>query len=212
MTNDEIRQELERTCLGKTISHVRSENDGGNVVLYFSDSTKLGLSADLDAGRPYIGVCELEPTRIVEPAWAGTEVQRTLVSQRVQEDASAKLSDPLAALKAIAAGMGNLSLEQMGPDGVSGPNDGKARALYLQTFVRLARETVAKAEQPEVARPLADWHEDDGDVLWWKFPVEESPYVGSPLDREWPGYHTHWTPLPKTAPVPPDGYAKGSQL
>lgn len=66
------------------------------------------------------------------------------------------------------------------------------------------------------ARPLSEWTEDDGDVLWWKFPVEEAPYVGSPLCCGysvevrmftgvvsrfnvcgWPGYHTHWTPLPE---------------
>ena len=65
---------------------------------------------------------------------------------------------------------------------------------------------------------LEAWNEDYGDVLWWKFPVNEAPYVGSPLDLGytvevtvatvyggnkfttmvggWPGYHTHWTPLP----------------
>lgn len=66
-----------------------------------------------------------------------------------------------------------------------------------------------------VARPLSEWTEEDGDVLWWKFPVQEAPYVGSPLDLGrtirvnidgqqffptvggWPGYHTHWTPLPE---------------
>lgn len=32
------------------------------------------------------------------------------------------------------------------------------------------------------ARPLAEWHEDMGPKLWWKFPIEEAPYVGSPLD------------------------------
>ena len=51
------------------------------------------------------------------------------------------------------------------------------------------------------ARPLEEWGEDDGDVLWWAFPVEEPPYVGSPLDAAWPGYHTHWVPLPE----PPKG-------
>lgn len=68
-----------------------------------------------------------------------------------------------------------------------------------------------------VARPLAEYHEDFGPVLWWRFPVTEPPYVGSPLDTGrtlkvivdgqiflpmvggWPGYHTHWTPLP---PIP----------
>ena len=68
-------------------------------------------------------------------------------------------------------------------------------------------------------RPLAEWHEEDGDVLWWKFPLSEAPWVGSPLccgftlriDASthangtktfhanvggWTGYYTHWTPLP----------------
>lgn len=67
--------------------------------------------------------------------------------------------------------------------------------------------------------PLEEWHEDKGDVLWWKFPITEPPYVGSPLDLGhqveitvrahgvdklmrvniggWPGYHTHFTPLPQ---------------
>ena len=71
-------------------------------------------------------------------------------------------------------------------------------------------------------RPLDEWCEEDGDVLWWKFPIEEAPYVGSPLDLGrtvglqilgasepflqtqfmvggWPGYHTHWTPIERPA-------------
>lgn len=36
-------------------------------------------------------------------------------------------------------------------------------------------------EAYSTARPLADWHEDYGEVLWWFFPVREAPYVGSPL-------------------------------
>ena len=27
-----------------------------------------------------------------------------------------------------------------------------------------------------------DWHEGVGDVLWWRIPISEPPYVGSPLD------------------------------
>lgn len=64
------------------------------------------------------------------------------------------------------------------------------------------------------ARPFSEYHGDMGDVLWWKFPITEPPYVGSPLDfgqrievhgsngiiasgnvGGWPGYHTHWTPI-----------------
>jgi hypothetical protein len=47
--------------------------------------------------------------------------------------------------------------------------------------------------------PLAKWSEDDGAVLWWAFHYGmpyEAPYVGTPLDTDWPGYHTHWTRLP----------------
>jgi hypothetical protein len=57
-------------------------------------------------------------------------------------------------------------------------------------------------EAPSVPRPLADWHEDYGEVLWWFFPVREAPYVGSPLCDDWQDYYTHWTPLP-VAPVQP---------
>ena len=55
----------------------------------------------------------------------------------------------------------------------------------------------------EGARPIEEWNEYFGDVLWWKFPVEEPPYVGSPLDERWPGYHTHWTFI--SIPKPPKG-------
>jgi hypothetical protein len=30
-------------------------------------------------------------------------------------------------------------------------------------------------------RPFCDWHEDQGDVLWWRIPISEAPYCGSPI-------------------------------
>jgi hypothetical protein len=53
-------------------------------------------------------------------------------------------------------------------------------------------------------RPLDEWHEDIGDVLWWQFPVVEPPYCGSPIASDWPSYHTHWTPfrVPSTPSSP----------
>lgn len=87
---------------------------------------------------------------------------------------------------------------------------------------------------PAIARPIAEYHEDMGPVLWWTFPIEEPPYVGTPNDvgytvqvnfdvvlrshvdtqgenhefvasrnvGGWPGYHTHFTPIPMAvAPV-----------
>lgn len=46
-----------------------------------------------------------------------------------------------------------------------------------------------------VPRPLSEYHEDCGVVLWWAFPITEPPYVGTPNDRGWPRYHTHWTQI-----------------
>lgn len=46
-----------------------------------------------------------------------------------------------------------------------------------------------------VAKSKDEWHEEDGNVLWWFFPVQEPPYVGSPLDEDFPDYVTHWTRL-----------------
>jgi len=65
--------------------------------------------------------------------------------------------------------------------------------LYLY---RVASAPAAPAQAvPLVAKPLDDYHEDMGAVLWWCFPIEEAPYCGNPNCDNWPGYHTHWTPL-----------------
>lgn len=45
-------------------------------------------------------------------------------------------------------------------------------------------------------RKKDDWEEDFGAVLWWKFPIVEPPYVGTPLDDDFPAYVTHWTHIP----------------
>ena len=54
--------------------------------------------------------------------------------------------------------------------------------------------------QPLIARPLAEWHEDDGPVMWWAWCghewAGEPAWCGTPMDDNWPGYHTHWTPHP----------------
>jgi hypothetical protein len=57
------------------------------------------------------------------------------------------------------------------------------------------QERVSVLRDELVARPLRLWHEDIGPVLWWCWPIGEAPYAGSPLDNDWPGYHTHRTPI-----------------
>lgn len=47
-----------------------------------------------------------------------------------------------------------------------------------------------------VARPLSEYHEDMGPVVWWRFPVNEPAWIGKPDDSDWPGYHTHFTGHP----------------
>lgn len=74
-------------------------------------------------------------------------------------------------------------------------------AALCDEFREAGRREERERWQP--ARCRDEWHEDLGDVLWWFFPMTESPYVGNPLCSDWPGYHTHFTPLP-SLPEPPD--------
>jgi hypothetical protein len=89
----------------------------------------------------------------------------------------------------------------------------------------LAASRVHPAGEP---RPLDEWIEDYGDVVWWCWRdgewLGEPSYIGTPLDLGqtvevelrsnqgefvhqhqvggWPGYHTHWTPHPLTPGSP----------
>lgn len=71
-------------------------------------------------------------------------------------------------------------------------------AELVSTKLELTKATL-KLHQPLDLYPANSWHEEMGDVLWWRIPVEESPYVGSPLDTNWDyssGY-THYSSIPK---------------
>jgi hypothetical protein len=50
----------------------------------------------------------------------------------------------------------------------------------MSTF--MAEAALAVLTELTTPLPRAEYHEDMGPVLWWKFPVEEPPYVGSPND------------------------------
>lgn len=75
----------------------------------------------------------------------------------------------------------------------------------IQAYKKMVIDTIKNhptAYDPDkvVPLPLEDWSEDYGDCLWWRFPIEESPYCGSPLDLEWQeknygDYYTHFTRL-----------------
>ncbi|SSW66653.1 hypothetical protein AVE30378_02192 [Achromobacter veterisilvae] len=57
----------------------------------------------------------------------------------------------------------------------------------------------ARDVSPLLARALDEWHEDDGPVMWWAWCghewAGEAPWCGTPHYQDWPGYHTHWTPI-----------------
>lgn len=48
----------------------------------------------------------------------------------------------------------------------------------------------------EHALPKNYWRPEDGNCLWWRFPVEEVPYIGTPDDDAFPDWATHFTKLP----------------
>lgn len=61
---------------------------------------------------------------------------------------------------------------------------------------------IERLRELETFRPLDEYHEDYGPVLWWRLPVIEPPHVGSMLDDDFPDDVTHWSRLPIPREVP----------
>ena len=60
-------------------------------------------------------------------------------------------------------------------------------ATDLANAVRDEAARMSPAASGEVvAKTFEDWQEADGNVLWWKSPIDEPPYVGTPIDTDWP--------------------------
>lgn len=70
-------------------------------------------------------------------------------------------------------------------------------ATYINRMLRKeSREYRKTLEFFSKPIPYEEWHEDDGLVIWWRMPIEEPPYVGSPLCDDWTeNYYTHFTRL-----------------
>ena len=70
------------------------------------------------------------------------------------------------------------------------------RALEIKTAnaILALLDEVERLRAP-VPRPIDEWHDDCGAALWWTLPVCEPPYAGAPGLSDWPGGHTHWTPI-----------------
>jgi hypothetical protein len=50
----------------------------------------------------------------------------------------------------------------------------------------MAVKRLGELEDSIEAKPIEEWIEEEGDCLWWEFPIQEPPYVGSPLDTNFP--------------------------
>ena len=75
-------------------------------------------------------------------------------------------------------------------------NDGLNAIPALCGFLSMYRDWDVRPQ----ARPASEWHEDLGNVIWWRLPVTEPPYVGTPYDdtwilNGWDNYYTHFTLL-----------------
>lgn len=64
----------------------------------------------------------------------------------------------------------------------------------IEEFRRLQKVEQDSIET-RMPQPIKTWHEEDGAVLWWRFPIVEPPYCGTPIDDDFPEYVTHWTTL-----------------
>ena len=73
---------------------------------------------------------------------------------------------------------------------------------YKADYQRLLKKAEEMAKVNERLRdankpmPAYEWHDDLGDVIWWRLPIEEPPYIGSPLCEDFTfDYYTHFTRL-----------------
>ncbi len=73
-----------------------------------------------------------------------------------------------------------------GPDDEIGGCITRQQAQALVGELSRLRADGATLRERVESEPFGSWHEDDGAVLWWRFPVAEPPYVGSPLHNDWP--------------------------
>ena len=48
---------------------------------------------------------------------------------------------------------------------------------------------------PKYARHIDEWHEEDGPVLWWRGPITEPPYVGTPDYEDFDDTYKWWSSI-----------------
>lgn len=77
----------------------------------------------------------------------------------------------------------------------------------------MLREFLKTVPDPPIARPIREWHEDMGPVIWFRTNdvgdiIDEPGWIGSPLDDAWPqltsgdDYYNVWIPHPPMPVMP----------
>lgn len=61
--------------------------------------------------------------------------------------------------------------------------------MSIESEVEFLRK---KVNQMQKLYDKYQWKKDDGDVLWWRFPNPQKPYIGMPTDENFPKDSTHW--------------------
>lgn len=110
-----------------------------------------------------------------------------------------------------AAGMRHMRQDQY--------DDLNVAVAYAQKLSQVNPVGFQVAAVPVQLRPLSEWHEDHGFVLWYRLPITEPPWVGTPNCSDWlvetadgacmteldannekepikGPWATHWCPLP----------------
>jgi hypothetical protein len=69
-------------------------------------------------------------------------------------------------------------------------NDGPTRAHMAEHLAAVIPAAIEKAmkesDKARQAKHFSDYHEDFGFVIWWRAPICEPPWVGSPDCSDWP--------------------------
>lgn len=182
------------------------------------DALRRSPSSKLEAVRPPATICSAKPPNAItasivrddggeRPAFCLMVAYRSLVDA---ESALALISDdqPKGEPKLLPRVLG-VGRAEAGEGGVSlflerVPSDDDLRELHValrqSPGISRVAPSVLVMFMPLIARQLGEWQASDGSVLWWAWNgrvsgwAKESPWIGTPGDVDWPGYHTHWTP------------------
>ncbi|WP_340011770.1 hypothetical protein MHI32_01520 [Paenibacillus sp. FSL H7-0690] len=164
--------------------------------------TENGLTAfrELGVGGPMMATYWLQEAKIYKQSYEGTLT--AYEAEKARADAAEAREQQLK--EAVQLAVNDLELwsdKILAAKVVLGQLQRTLSTLYPDT----------PAPTPEIkqqfsARPLDEWHEEMGDMLWWMFPIQEPPYCGNPLDSDWSDCYTHWTPFVIPAdPAPKEG-------